>query len=99
GVGGGGGMVVAGLSRLWRVGGGGVGGGATTKIMAAAASDGFRPMWHDGVQKARLGLTTLSEVSRVAAAMDLDVVAEDGPGGTGGGADGRKGNTGRRTAA
>ncbi|MCE2967847.1 MAG: GspE/PulE family protein [Phycisphaerales bacterium] len=71
----------------------------TTKIMAAAASDGFRPMWHDGVQKARLGLTTLSEVSRVAAAMDLDVVAEDGPGGTGGGADGRKGNTGRRTAA
>ncbi|MFN8731200.1 MAG: hypothetical protein ACK5Z4_15235, partial [Planctomyces sp.] len=79
-------------------GGGGVV-GDTTKMRAAAASVGVGRMWHVGVQKARLGLTTLSEVSRVAAAMDLDVVAEDGPGGTGGGADGRKGNTGRRTAA
>ncbi len=71
----------------------------TAKIMAAASGEGFRPMWRDGVEKARLGLTTLSEVARVAAAMDLDVVSEDGPETSGDGAAGNGGNAGRRTAA
>ncbi len=36
-------------------------------IRRAAIDDGMKEMWHDGLQKARLGLTTLEEVSRVVA--------------------------------
>jgi type II secretory ATPase GspE/PulE/Tfp pilus assembly ATPase PilB-like protein len=38
-----------------------------------ALADGMKPMWQDGVDKARLGLTSLEEVAR-AAAMDLGEV-------------------------
>ncbi|HEX8877870.1 MAG TPA: GspE/PulE family protein [Phycisphaerales bacterium] len=41
-------------------------GASGTDIAAAAAVDGMRPMFEDGLAKARLGLTTLEEVSRVA---------------------------------
>jgi type IV pilus assembly protein PilB len=36
-------------------------------IRRAAIDDGMKEMWNDGLQKARLGLTTLEEVSRVVA--------------------------------
>ena len=41
-------------------------GASAIEIAQAAAADGMRPMCDDGLAKARLGLTTLEEVSRVA---------------------------------
>jgi len=34
-----------------------------------ALSEGMKPMWQDGVEKARMGYTTLTEVARIAAGM------------------------------
>ena len=43
-----------------------------TAIRAAAEKDGMRPMWVDGLNKARYGLTTLDEVARVVAVQATD---------------------------
>jgi len=42
-------------------------GGTVHQIRAAALANGYRPMWQDGLNKAKLGLTTLGEVGRVVA--------------------------------
>jgi type II secretory ATPase GspE/PulE/Tfp pilus assembly ATPase PilB-like protein len=42
-------------------------GGSTKKIRERAIREGMRQMWQDGVDKARMGQTTLQEVSKVAA--------------------------------
>ena len=34
-----------------------------------AIEHGMRPMWRDGVDKARLGMTSLSEIVRIGASM------------------------------
>ncbi|MBL0926562.1 MAG: type II/IV secretion system protein [Phycisphaerales bacterium] len=47
-------------------------GGSTNAIREAARRSGMRPMWQDGVDKARLGWTTLEEVARVAAVEEDD---------------------------
>jgi type IV pilus assembly protein PilB len=39
----------------------------TQELAATARADGMRPMWMDGLEKARVGLTTLEEVARVVA--------------------------------
>lgn len=44
-------------------------GGSTKKIRERAIREGMRQMWQDGLEKARLGQTTLQEVSKVAAIM------------------------------
>ncbi|MBY0111897.1 MAG: GspE/PulE family protein [Phycisphaerales bacterium] len=47
-------------------------GASASEIAEAAAADGMRPMCEDGLAKARLGLTTLEEVSRVATVISDD---------------------------
>jgi len=43
-----------------------------------AVRGGMKPMWADGADKARLGLTTLDEIARIASGMDeQDVEADD----------------------
>ncbi len=44
-------------------------GGSTKKIRERAVREGMRQMWEDGLEKARLGQTTLHEVAKVAAVM------------------------------
>lgn len=51
-------------------------GAATLRREALAA--GMKPLWRDGLEKARLGLTTLEEIGR-AVAMDFDDHAEAAP--------------------
>lgn len=43
------------------------GSAVTLRIAAERADPPLLPMWHDGLRKARLGLTTLEEISRVIA--------------------------------
>lgn len=52
--------------------------GSRTEIAAVAASDGFRPMWRDGVDKACRGITALSEAARLRTVVDagLEMKAE-----------------------
>ncbi len=50
--------------------------GSTAKVREAALADGMIPMWKDGLNKAKLGMTTLDEIARVVA-VRLD---EDGQG-------------------
>jgi type II secretory ATPase GspE/PulE/Tfp pilus assembly ATPase PilB-like protein len=45
------------------------GGANSNALRAIAARRGMRPLWQDGLDKARLGLTTLEEVIRVAAGL------------------------------
>ncbi|MDQ7013726.1 MAG: GspE/PulE family protein [Planctomycetota bacterium] len=42
-------------------------GGAAATIRKAALDSGMRPMWRDGLEKARMGFTTLEEVARTIA--------------------------------
>ncbi len=44
-------------------------GGSTKKIRERAIREGMRQMWQDGLEKARLGQTSLEEVAKVAAVM------------------------------
>jgi len=46
-------------------------GGSTKKIRERAIREGMRQMWQDGLEKARLGQTTLHEVAKVAAVMSV----------------------------
>jgi type II secretory ATPase GspE/PulE/Tfp pilus assembly ATPase PilB-like protein len=49
---------------------------STEAIRKVALADGMRPMWRDGLEKARLGMTTIEEVGRLAAAsLDGDLAA------------------------
>ena len=41
-------------------------------IRRIAIESGMNPMWADGTDKARMGLTTLEEITRIAAGMDLE---------------------------
>jgi type IV pilus assembly protein PilB len=59
--------------------------GTIHQIRAVALANGYRPMWQDGLNKAKLGLTTLAEVARVVAiqqtAADEDVAGSIAPAG------------------
>ncbi|MHC4319159.1 MAG: GspE/PulE family protein [Planctomycetota bacterium] len=46
-------------------------GGSTKKIRERAIREGMRQMWQDGLEKARMGQTTLHEVAKVAAVMSV----------------------------
>jgi type IV pilus assembly protein PilB len=46
-------------------------GASTDQIRARAVADGMRLMWQDGLDKARLGQTTLSEVFKVASVIEI----------------------------
>jgi len=52
-------------------------GGSTRQIREYALGDGLRPMWKDGLEKARLGKTSLEEVLKVAAVVAA-IDSEDG---------------------
>lgn len=53
-------------------------GGSTKKIRERAIREGMRQMWEDGLEKARLGQTSLHEVAKVAAVMEVaDVHREE----------------------
>jgi type II secretory ATPase GspE/PulE/Tfp pilus assembly ATPase PilB-like protein len=45
---------------------------STDEVRRRAVADGMRLMWQDGLEKARLGLTTLEEVARVVAVQSTD---------------------------
>jgi type IV pilus assembly protein PilB len=51
-------------------------GGSTERIRELAVSMGMRQMWQDGVEKARLGLTTLAEVGSTASIIQIEQHAE-----------------------
>ena len=51
---------------------------ATTRdLTRVALNEGMRPMWRDGIDKARLGLTSLSEIVRIGAT--LSSLEDDAP--------------------
>ncbi|MFG0331084.1 MAG: GspE/PulE family protein [Phycisphaerales bacterium] len=52
-------------------------GGSTEAIREASIAEGMRFMWQDGFEKARLGLTTLDEVAKVASVMQVEQLQED----------------------
>ncbi len=52
-------------------------GGSTKKIRERAIREGMRQMWQDGLEKARLGQTSLHEVAKVAAVMEVADVQAD----------------------
>ena len=52
-------------------------GGSTKKIRERAIREGMRQMWQDGLEKARLGQTSLHEVAKVAAVMEVADVEAD----------------------
>ena len=52
-------------------------GGSTKKIRERAIREGMRQMWEDGLEKARLGQTSLHEVAKVAAALQVAAVQRD----------------------
>jgi type IV pilus assembly protein PilB len=45
---------------------------STAALRTLAIRDGMKPMWQDGLEKARLGVTTLEEVASVAAASEIE---------------------------
>jgi type II secretory ATPase GspE/PulE/Tfp pilus assembly ATPase PilB-like protein len=47
-------------------------GGSVERIRELAMSGGMRQMWQDGVEKARLGQTTLEEVASAASIISID---------------------------
>lgn len=51
-------------------------GESVERIRERAIDEGMRLMWQDGLEKARLGLTTLSEVVRAASLIEVDVRRE-----------------------
>lgn len=52
-------------------------GGSVERIRELAVSKGMRQMWQDGVEKARLGQTTLEEVASAASIIQIDDGAEN----------------------
>ena len=57
-------------------------GASTPQLRRDARDAGMRPMWEDGLDKARLGITTLEEVLAVAAGT-LETDLSDAPDGEG----------------
>ena len=51
-------------------------GGSTERIRELAVATGMRQMWQDGVEKARVGLTTLAEVASTASIIQIEQHAE-----------------------
>jgi len=51
-------------------------GGTVDQIRLAAIDEGMRQLWEDGLDKARLGQTTLGEVGRIASVLALDAADE-----------------------
>lgn len=49
------------------------------RVREAAISSGMKPMWLDGLAKARLGLTTLEEVAKVVAVHSLNGDSDESP--------------------
>lgn len=47
-------------------------GASTEALREAAIKSGMRPMWHDGLEKAQLGQTTLEEVAAAATVISLE---------------------------
>ena len=47
-------------------------GASADRIREVAVSQGMRLMWHDGVEKARIGQTTLEEVASAASVIQLE---------------------------
>jgi len=47
-------------------------GGSVERIRELAIADGMRQMWQDGLEKARVGQTTLEEVAAVASIVQID---------------------------
>ena len=47
-------------------------GGSSERIREMAVTHGMRQMWQDGVEKARLGMTTLDEVAAVASIIQIE---------------------------
>jgi type II secretory ATPase GspE/PulE/Tfp pilus assembly ATPase PilB-like protein len=52
--------------------------GSADEVRRRAIADGMRLMWQDGLDKARIGLTTLEEVARVVAVQSTGE-SEDAP--------------------
>ena len=50
-------------------------GGDPVRIRRSALESGMKPMWMDGLDKARMGVTSLDEVARMAAVASVDMVA------------------------
>ena len=53
--------------------------GSIDAIQSQALADGMRLMWHDGVSKALMGLTTLEELSRVVAIQSTERPEDTAP--------------------
>ena len=51
-------------------------GASTSEIAAAASAEGMRPMLDDGIRKATLGLTTVHELSKLHATIEIEDPAE-----------------------
>jgi len=47
-------------------------GATSAQLATAAAREGMTPMWRDGLNKARAGITSLDEVAQAVATFDLD---------------------------
>ena len=54
------------------------GGGDVGQVQDAAVEDGARLLWHDALDKARMGLTTLEEVARVVSVIETDSRSTEG---------------------
>src|SRR5690606_9249916 len=52
-------------------------GASTNRLRDCAMRAGMRPMWHDGLEKAQLGQTSLDEVAKAASIVQLEPVADD----------------------
>lgn len=56
-----------------------VGGASTEEIRRVAVGDGARLMWQDGLDKARLGITTLEEIARMVLLNETTELIEAAP--------------------
>jgi len=54
-------------------------GASTAALRSLAIREGMKPMWQDGLDKARVGVTTLEEVAAVATIADVEVTPETVP--------------------
>ncbi|MBX3377011.1 MAG: type II/IV secretion system protein [Phycisphaeraceae bacterium] len=52
-------------------------GASTATLRTLALREGMKPMWQDGLDKARLGVTTLEEVAAVATIADIEVTPDN----------------------
>jgi type IV pilus assembly protein PilB len=50
---------------------------STQDLARIAHKEGMRPMWRDGLEKARMGITTLAEVGRTTMTIEAGAVCEE----------------------